>query len=128
MVQPCIWFKEEQSQFSMGQIAHMLTCYIMDTPHTGLDECPRILLSCFRGKSSVSFPLPLLIRIPIAIALKKDRQRETDPKRGRRGESRSPIVSFSSAVMGSISHFQSQRSRWEGKDSRYMVTGTAAIG
>ena len=50
MVQPCIWFKEEPSQSSMGQMAQSLTCSIMDEPHTGLDECPRILLSCFRAK------------------------------------------------------------------------------
>ena len=52
MVQPCIWFKEEPSQFSMGQTAQSLTCSIMEKPHTGLDECPRILLSCFRAMNS----------------------------------------------------------------------------
>ena len=49
MVQPCIWFKEEASQFSMGQTAPY---FIMEKPHTGLDECPRILLSCFRARNS----------------------------------------------------------------------------
>ena len=29
-----------------------LTCSIMEKPHTGLDECPRILLSCFRAWNS----------------------------------------------------------------------------
>ena len=52
MVQPCIWFKEEPSQFSMGQTAQSLTCSIRDKLHTGLDECPRIILSCFRARNS----------------------------------------------------------------------------
>ena len=51
MVQPCIWFKEEPSQFSMGQTAQSLTCSIMEKPHTGQDDCPRILLSCFRART-----------------------------------------------------------------------------
>ena len=54
MVQPCIWFKEEQSQFSMVQTAQSLTCSIMEKPHTKLGECPRILLSYFRARNSVS--------------------------------------------------------------------------
>ena len=29
-----------------------VTCSIMEKPHTGLDECPRILLSCFRARNS----------------------------------------------------------------------------
>ena len=57
MVQPCIWFKEEPSQFSMGQTAQSLTCFIIEKPNTGLDECPRILLSCFRARSSVAAAL-----------------------------------------------------------------------
>ena len=48
-----MWFKEEPSQFSIGQTAQGLTCFIMEKPQTGLDECPRILLSCFRAKNSV---------------------------------------------------------------------------
>ena len=36
MVQPCMWFKEETSQFSMGQIAQSLTCSIKEKPHTVL--------------------------------------------------------------------------------------------
>ena len=35
-------FKEEPSQFSVGQTA------IMEKPHTGLDDCLSMLLSCFR--------------------------------------------------------------------------------
>ena len=52
VVQPCIWFKEEPSQFSMGQKAPGQTCSIMEIPYTGLDECPRILLACFRARNS----------------------------------------------------------------------------
>ena len=50
---PCMWFKGESSQFSMGQTAQSLTCSIMEKPHTGLDECPKILLLCFRARTSV---------------------------------------------------------------------------
>ena len=32
---------------------HSLTCSVMEKPHTGLDECPRILLSCFLARNSV---------------------------------------------------------------------------
>ena len=46
MVQPCIWIKEEPSQFSVGQIAQSLTCPIMEKPHSGLDDCLNMLLSC----------------------------------------------------------------------------------
>ena len=52
VVQPCIWSKKEPSQFSMGQTAQSLTCSIMEKPHTRLDECPRILLECFRARNS----------------------------------------------------------------------------
>ena len=38
--------------FSTGQTAQSLTCSFMEKPHTGLDECPRILLSCFRARNS----------------------------------------------------------------------------
>ena len=31
----------------------------MEKPHTGLDECPRFLLSCFRAKKSDLLLLPL---------------------------------------------------------------------
>ena len=49
VVKPCMWFQEEPSQFSMGQTAKSLTCSIMEKPLTGLDECLRILLLCFRA-------------------------------------------------------------------------------
>ena len=50
VVQPCIWFKEEPSQFSIGQTAQSLTCSIMEK-HTWLDECLIILLMCFRARN-----------------------------------------------------------------------------
>ena len=46
-----MWFKEEPSQYSMGQTAQSLTCSIMEKLHKGLDECPRILLSWFRARN-----------------------------------------------------------------------------
>ena len=39
---------------AMGQTAQSLNCSIMEKPHTGLDEWPRILLSCFRARNSVT--------------------------------------------------------------------------
>ena len=54
MVQTCIWFKEELGQFSVGQTAQSLTCSIMEKPCTGLDDCLRMLLSCFRKRLSVA--------------------------------------------------------------------------
>ena len=74
IIQPCMWFMEKPSQFSVGQTSQSLTCSIMEKPHTGLDSAagmlkkidvcfppsrtknshifparPRILPSCFRG-------------------------------------------------------------------------------
>ena len=37
----------------MGQTVHSLTSSIMEKPHTGLDGCLRMLLSCFRKILSV---------------------------------------------------------------------------
>ena len=58
VVQPYMWFKEEPSQLSMGQTEQSLPCSIMEKPHTGLDERPRILLSCFRAGNSTRPSLP----------------------------------------------------------------------
>ena len=71
MVQPSIWFKEEPCQFSMGQTAQSLTCSIMEKPHTGFDECPRILPSSFRARNSGKVQSPpgrqLMVRtIPVS--------------------------------------------------------------
>ena len=54
MVQPCVWVKEESSQFFIGQIAQSITCSIMEKLHTGLDECHRTLLSCFKARNSAT--------------------------------------------------------------------------
>ena len=49
-----MWFMEEPSQFSVSQTAQSLTgSSIKEKPQTGLDECTRILLSCFRKERSV---------------------------------------------------------------------------
>ena len=48
-----------KSQARMGQTAQ---CSIMEKPHTGLYECPRIRLSCFRARNSVPDCRP---RMPI---------------------------------------------------------------
>ena len=61
MVRPCIWLKEEPSQFSMAQTAQSLTCSITEKSHTGLDECPRILLWWFRANNSDNHPLSFVI-------------------------------------------------------------------
>ena len=45
-------FKEETRQFSMGQTAQSRTCSIMEKPHTGLDDCLRMLPACFRKRMS----------------------------------------------------------------------------
>ena len=51
VIQPCKWF-------SVGQTATSLTCSIMETPHTGLDDCLRMLQACFRKRMS-GFRMPL---------------------------------------------------------------------
>ena len=43
---------EEPSHFSLGQAAQSLTCSINEKPHTGLDDCLRMLLSEFRKRMS----------------------------------------------------------------------------
>ena len=47
-----MWFMEEPSQFSVGQTAQSLTCPRLEKPHTGLDDCLIMLLSCFRKRMS----------------------------------------------------------------------------
>ena len=49
-------FMEEPSQFSLDQTAQSLTCSIMEKQHTGLGDCLRMLLACFRKRMSVSRP------------------------------------------------------------------------
>ena len=43
---------EEPIQFSVGQTAQRRTCSIMEKPHTELDKCLRMLLSCFIKRMS----------------------------------------------------------------------------
>ena len=59
---------EKPSQFSMGQTAQSLTCSIMEKPHTVLNECPRILLACFRAKNSAPL-LSLSLSLSLSLAL-----------------------------------------------------------
>ena len=50
--QPCMWFMEELSQFSVGTTAQRLTCSIMEKPQPGLDDCLRMLLPSCRKRMS----------------------------------------------------------------------------
>ena len=52
VIQLCMWFMEEPSQFYVGQTTQSLTCSIMEKPHRGLDDCLRMLLPCFRIRMS----------------------------------------------------------------------------
>ena len=47
-----MWFMEEPSQFSVGQTAKSLICSIMETPHTGTDDCLNMVLACLRKRMS----------------------------------------------------------------------------
>ena len=60
MVQPCIWFKKQPSQFSMGQTLLSITCSIVEKLDTGLDECPRICYSRALERSCLPLSLPRL--------------------------------------------------------------------
>ena len=48
-----MWFMEEPSQFPVGETAQSLDCSIMEKPHSGLDDCLRVLQACFRKRMSV---------------------------------------------------------------------------
>ena len=47
VIQLCMQFMEEPSQFSVGQTPQSLTCSIMEEPHTVLDDCENA--ACFRN-------------------------------------------------------------------------------
>ena len=47
-----MWFMEAPGKFSVGQTAESLTCSILEKPHTGLDDCLRMLQACFRKRMS----------------------------------------------------------------------------
>ena len=53
MVQSYIWFKDDPSQFSIGQTAESNLFHHgeLEKPHRVLDGCSRILLSCFRARA-----------------------------------------------------------------------------
>ena len=53
-----MWFQYEPSQFSVGQTAQSQACSIMEKPHTGtgLHDCLKILLLCFRARMSGMAP------------------------------------------------------------------------
>ena len=53
VIQSCMWFMEEPSQFSVGQTAQTLSSSIMEKPHTGLDDSLWMLHACFRKRMSV---------------------------------------------------------------------------
>ena len=44
--------RKSQASSPWALTAQSLTCSSMEKPHTRLDECPRILLSCFRARNS----------------------------------------------------------------------------
>ena len=52
VIQPCMWFIEEPSQFSAGQTAQTITYSIKEKPHMGLYDCLRMLQACFRQRKS----------------------------------------------------------------------------
>ena len=53
MVLPSCGSRKEPNQLSSWHwTARSLTCSVMEKPHIGLDECPRILCSCFRARNS----------------------------------------------------------------------------
>ena len=53
VVQPCIWFKKEPSRdLHAGPNSTESNLFAFNHIHTGLDECPRILLPCFRARNS----------------------------------------------------------------------------
>ena len=54
VIQPCVWFMEQPSQFSVGQTAQSLNYSIMENPHAGLNDSLKILLACFRKRMSAS--------------------------------------------------------------------------
>ena len=57
VIQPCIWFMEDPSQFALGQTAKSVTCSINEKPLTGLSDCLKILLSPSSYWMSGYYPL-----------------------------------------------------------------------
>ena len=44
----------------MGQKVQSLTCSIIEKPHTGLDDCLRMLQACFRRRMSLLHAVAVL--------------------------------------------------------------------
>ena len=49
------------SGWTLCCLAHKELTWFFPDPDTGLDHCPRILLLCFRTRTSVPMPLTLVI-------------------------------------------------------------------
>ena len=64
-----MWFMEDPSHFSVGQTATSLNGFIVEKPHTGLDACLNILLSCFRKRMSDRTCLVLLVGAVLVVLL-----------------------------------------------------------
>ena len=71
----------------------------MEKPHTGLDECPRILLSCFRARNSAHPPSFVVLGASIP-----EREREVS-------SFRSPCVT-QGLLAGRVGQLDSALKRW----------------
>ena len=49
-----MWFLHEGTGYDLWCLAHGKLAWLFIEPDTGLDHCPRILLSCFRARTSAS--------------------------------------------------------------------------
>ena len=56
-----MWFLHDGTGWTVCCWAHGELAWLFLEPDTGLDHCPRILLSYFRGRTSRFIPLPCLI-------------------------------------------------------------------
>ena len=51
-IQPYMWFLHDGTGYSLCSLAHRELAWLILEPDTGLDHCPRILLSCFKARIS----------------------------------------------------------------------------
>ena len=93
-----------------------ITGFIMEKPHTGLDECPRILLSCFRARNSadrVSFFRPSVRPTPkshVILQIRREEEEIRIRKNGvRGGRGRENNIS---AVSGGVMRMETLE-KWE---------------
>ena len=49
-----MWFFCDGTGYTLCCLAHGELAWLFLEPHTGLDHCPRILLSCYRARTSAS--------------------------------------------------------------------------